>query len=1066
MTIVGSAAFNLLLVSAICVAAVPDGETRAIRNHGVFFVTAVASILAYAWLIAILTVWTPDVVTVWEAVLTLGFLPALVYLSYSADKGDLQKRLVDLDELIAVIEEKTHESIKATEELVEKGVSMKKGGVTMEKGETVGLTKLANESGLTAVAGFLEKSDTASDDPSDDHDTAEERRKGWELSRLMALYELDGVRRARRRFKVELEEGDAYVYFKPFQVAAILQGNTKKLSVQRAAQVVAWVGQQKTRADYRMQASHIMMGEPTGVTSNALLASGKKGLLNSAIGATEERFVGFASHSVVCSEADGSVTVNVERQGDITSMLRVDYYTRDGTAKGGPAPGDGVDYEHAKGTLVFEPYESQLSISVVIFSDYTVEDDETFEILLTNPVDGKQGAARRGRREELAGTRLSQAKVEVTIMDDNTRGSVGFDQTNDTKGAVYTVVESAGHACIPVRRRGSTGQNMSCRFRTFQGSANPGLAGQKSSEYENTYERGAGGLDGELVFMPGEMVKDIVIDVFDTESYFKSQVFYVQLIDPQNCELRNLTVAQVTITHDIAVQAFATSVIVQLAKDALTTQPRNRYRVQRRVQVRRDFDPQSEVIAELEVDHEIESLETRRTDDGRVRIRFAEYKDARRSIKGISGWCSVVAADGEVLLAPIASKKTASLLSETKSAAVASIEDVEKQTVWMIMLRVALLPWRLVCSWTPPPALRGGWPCFLVALVLICMVTVVICELAGLVSCAVGTTPSTIAVVLIAGGTSLPDLYASRSAAISDATADSAIGNVMGSNAVNVFLGLGLPWSVAAIYWQIVGASPEWLERVGEDFPHLPQIYPAGGFVVPARDLCFAAGTFLLCAFVFVGMILSRRRRFGYELGGEERMEAGAVFFFMWLVFIFLSICEFHGIFDTAEALLRGEDEAAGSGGAAEDGSWSSTLWEEGSSSWNTSMSDGFSESGSGDPAHDLLQAVMWVFMGLACTGSAIVCMLKHEREEHAQLLRDQIAETRSMMYMEHGETHARARTHTGWRFDPRCGTAGVGNGSAVSLFFDYLSSCPACLPRVSQLNTLLLLLFGMCRQT
>ena len=990
MTVVGSAAFNLLLVSAICVAAVPDGETRAIRNHGVFFVTAVASILAYAWLIAILAVWTPDVVTVWEAVLTLTFLPALVHLSYSADKGDLQKRLVDLAEVLAII--------KPAEELVKKGEAV-------EKGETAGLTKWAHESGLTAVAAFLEKSGTASDDHDDrdDHEATEERRKGRELSRLMAQYELDAVRRARRRFKVELEDGEAYVYFKPFQVAAILQGSTKKLSVQRAAQVVAWVGQQKSRADYRMAASHIMMGEPTGVTSNALLASGKKDLLKGAVGAAESRFVGFASHSVVrparhfalpqsfphtklinrcgppqvCSEADGSVTVSVERLGDIASKLSVDYYTRDGTAKGGAAPGDGVDYQHAKGTLEFEPYESQLSISVVIFSDYAVEDDETFEIVLANPVDGKTAAAGgRGRHEELEGTRLSQAQVEVTIMDDDARGSVGFVQTRHTKGAVYAVVESAGHACIPVQRRGATGQNMSCRFRTFEGSAKPGLAGQKGSEYENTYERGAGGLGGELVFMPGEMVKDIVIDVFDTESYFKSRVFYVQLIDPQNCELRNLTVAQVTITHDVAVQAFASSVIVQLAKDAKDTQPRNRYRVEHRVQVRRDFDPESEVITELEVGHEIEALETRLADDGRVRIRFAEY-NARRSTIGTAGWCSVAAADGAVLLVPVDSKNKASLLSETKSAAA----DVEKQTVWMITLRAALLPWRLVCSWTPTPALLGGWPCFFVALVLICMVTVVICELSGLVSCAVGTTPSTIAVVLIAGGTSLPDLYASRSAAIGDATADAAIGNVMGSNSVNVFLGLGLPWSVAAIYWQIVGASPEWLERVGEDFPHLPEVYPAGGFVVPARDLCFAAGTFLLCAFVFVGMILSRRRRFGYELGGEERMEAGAAFLFMWVVFIFLSLCQFHGIFDTAGALLRGEAEADGSGGAAEDGSWSSTLGEEDSSSWNTSMSDASSGSGSGDgaglwegaeldPAHELLLAVMWVFLGLACTGT------------------------------------------------------------------------------------------------
>ena len=49
-------------------------------------------------------------------------------------------------------------------------------------------------------------------------------------------------------------------------------------------------------------------------------------------------------------------------------------------------------------------------------------------------------------------------------------------------------------------------------------------------------------------------------------------------------------------------------------------------------------------------------------------------------------------------------------------------------------------------------------------------------------------------------GTSLPDTFASKAAAVGEKTADNAIGNVTGSNSVNVFLGLGLPWTIAAIY--------------------------------------------------------------------------------------------------------------------------------------------------------------------------------------------------------------------------------------------------------------------------
>ena len=46
----------------------------------------------------------------------------------------------------------------------------------------------------------------------------------------------------------------------------------------------------------------------------------------------------------------------------------------------------------------------------------------------------------------------------------------------------------------------------------------------------------------------------------------------------------------------------------------------------------------------------------------------------------------------------------------------------------------------------------------------------------------------------------MPDTFASKAAATAEKNADNAIGNVTGSNSVNVFLGLGLPWMIASIY--------------------------------------------------------------------------------------------------------------------------------------------------------------------------------------------------------------------------------------------------------------------------
>lgn len=94
-TIVGSAAFNLLVIISICVVFVPNEDlldkdketgTRAIKEMGVFAITASFSIFAYIWLFIVLTVTSPDEIELWEALMTLVFFPLLVLMAYMQDK--------------------------------------------------------------------------------------------------------------------------------------------------------------------------------------------------------------------------------------------------------------------------------------------------------------------------------------------------------------------------------------------------------------------------------------------------------------------------------------------------------------------------------------------------------------------------------------------------------------------------------------------------------------------------------------------------------------------------------------------------------------------------------------------------------------------------------------------------------------------------------------------------------------------------------------------------------------------------------------------------------------------
>ena len=89
-TIVGSAAFNLLIISGVSIIAVgtkEEPEIKKIYDVGVFAVTSIASLFAYIWLYLTLKEFdSPEVVESWEAWLTLIFFFILIVMAFGADK--------------------------------------------------------------------------------------------------------------------------------------------------------------------------------------------------------------------------------------------------------------------------------------------------------------------------------------------------------------------------------------------------------------------------------------------------------------------------------------------------------------------------------------------------------------------------------------------------------------------------------------------------------------------------------------------------------------------------------------------------------------------------------------------------------------------------------------------------------------------------------------------------------------------------------------------------------------------------------------------------------------------
>lgn len=90
-TIVGSAAFNLLIIIGLCISSIPSTEVRMIKEWTVYAITAVFSIMAYVWLYVVLQLISPNRVDIWEALVTFLLFPVLLVISYGADVGWFRK---------------------------------------------------------------------------------------------------------------------------------------------------------------------------------------------------------------------------------------------------------------------------------------------------------------------------------------------------------------------------------------------------------------------------------------------------------------------------------------------------------------------------------------------------------------------------------------------------------------------------------------------------------------------------------------------------------------------------------------------------------------------------------------------------------------------------------------------------------------------------------------------------------------------------------------------------------------------------------------------------------------
>uniref|UniRef100_A0A182P820 Sodium/calcium exchanger membrane region domain-containing protein n=1 Tax=Anopheles epiroticus TaxID=199890 RepID=A0A182P820_9DIPT len=204
-------------------------------------------------------------------------------------------------------------------------------------------------------------------------------------------------------------------------------------------------------------------------------------------------------------------------------------------------------------------------------------------------------------------------------------------------------------------------------------------------------------------------------------------------------------------------------------------------------------------------------------------------------------------------------------------------EDPPTPSCMDYIMHFVTLFWKIIFAFIPPTDMSGGYLCFVVSIFCIGVVTAIIGDVASHFGCTLGIKDSVTAIIFVALGTSIPDTFASKVAAIQDKYADASVGNVTGSNAVNVFLGIGVAWTIAACYHSFHGRS----------------------FDVEPGTLAFSVTLFCTEAFIAIIVLMIRRSpRIGGELGGPKKAKiVTSIFFFsLWIVYLLISSLEAYGI--------------------------------------------------------------------------------------------------------------------------------------------------------------------------
>jgi solute carrier family 8 (sodium/calcium exchanger) len=591
--------------------------------------------------------------------------------------------------------------------------------------------------------------------------------------------------------------------------------NMETKELEQMAEMAAMNKGPKSRAFYRIQATRKLTGGGNVIKKSKLNRGNSMDDMKVDLPEDDNiTRIFFEPGHYTVMENVGTFQCTVTRMGgNVNNTVYVDYRTEDGTANAGS------DYEYAEGTLIFHPGETHKQFSVSIIDDDVFEEDEHFYCRLSNIRVGDADGMFTSDQQECKAQLANPSMATVMILDDDHAGIFHFEQKE------VTLPESIGEAQVKVQRSSGARGTVSVPYWSTEGTATGG-----GKDYED--------ISGELIFTNDQTECYIKIRIIDDEEYEKSETFYLEIGEP--------ILVSTGLEEDEGKKVEDGEPPKTEGEDALMADLGR---------------PRIGEITKISC-HIRESMEFKGTVDKLL-------KKANLSlVVGTSSWreqfieaISVSAGDGDEGEG-----------EEQEDGTVAEPEEHLPSCMDYVMHFLSIF-WKILFALVPPTDILGGWACFWASMFMIACLTAVIGDTASGFGCHIGLMDSVNAITFIALGTSLPDTFASKVAAIGDEYADSSVGNVTGSNAVNVFLGIGIAWSMAAIF-------------------HVSQ---GNQFEVQPGSLAFSVTIFCSFALVAVLILVLRRRPYiGGELGGPRipKIITTCVLCSLWFFYVLLSSME------------------------------------------------------------------------------------------------------------------------------------------------------------------------------